>query len=219
MGRGSANRAPMTDTRPAATEQPQHITTPSSRPSLGQLGRTWFAIGSQSLGGGPSTNYMIRSLMVERTKWIPTQVFRECWVIGQASPGIHLVAMAGLLGHYLCGMRGIAVAVAAFVIPSAIITALFTAGLERVEQFAIVQWMLRGIIPATAGMTLSLAVFFGRSTARKGKLGLIDWAVVLVAALLVAVAKAPVVLILLGAAIIGALMAGWSNVGADGEAR
>ena len=186
----------MTDRPTATAEQHEDMTTPSSRPSLGQLGRTWFAIGSQSLGGGPSTNYMIRSLMVERTSWIPTDVFRECWAIGQASPGIHLVAMAGLLGHYLCGMRGIAIAVAAFVIPSAIITALFTAGLEQVEQFAIVQWMLRGIIPATAGMTLSLAVFFGRSTARKGKIGLIDWAIVLVAAILVGVVKAPFGLIL-----------------------
>jgi chromate transporter len=207
----------MTDTPAAAAEQREEMTPPSSHPSLAQLGRTWFAIGSQSLGGGPSTNYMIRSLMVERTRWIPTEVFRECWVIGQASPGVHLVAMAGLLGHYLCGLPGIVIAVTAFVIPSAILTALFTAGLEQVEQFPIVQWMLRGIIPATAGMTLSLAVFFGRSTARKGKIGLMDWAVVLVSAILVGIVRAPVVLILFGAAVLGALMAGWSNGPADGE--
>mgnify|MGYP003348658925 CR=1 FL=1 len=68
------------------------------RPTLFQLARTWFAIGTQSLGGGPSSLYMIRSLMVERTRWIPPETFRECWSIGQASPGIHLVALAGLLG-------------------------------------------------------------------------------------------------------------------------
>jgi chromate transporter len=189
----------------------------ATRPSLWELGKTWFAIGSQSLGGGPSTNYMIRSLMVERTKWIPTDVFRECWAIGQASPGVHLVAMAGLLGHYLCGIPGIVIAVATFVVPSAILTALFTAGLELVEQFPVVQWMLRGIIPATAGMTLSLAVFFGMSTARRGKVGLADCVTVIISAVLVGVVKAPVVLILFGAAALGAVMAGWSNGPAEGE--
>jgi chromate transporter len=190
---------------------------PAPQPSLMKLGRTWFAIGSQSLGGGPSTSYMIRSLMIERTKWVPFETFRECWIIGQASPGIHLVALAGLLGHYLCGPWGIPVSVAAFVIPSAIITTFFTAGLLQVEQIPIVQWMLRGIIPATAGMTLSLAIFFGRSTARKGRIGLVDWAVVIVATILVGVVKAPVVLILLGAAVIGAVMSAWSQERVDGE--
>jgi len=160
---------------------------------------------------------MIRSLMIERTKWVPFETFRDSWIIAQASPGIHLVALAGLLGHHLCGLLGIAVAVSAFVVPSAIITTLFTAGLQQVEQFPIVQWMLRGIIPATAGMTLSLAVFFGRSTARKGKAGLLDWAMVVVSVILVGIVKAPVVLILLGAAALSALLSAWSREGGEEE--
>ncbi|MFN0071557.1 MAG: chromate transporter [Chloroflexota bacterium] len=187
-----------------------------ARPSLLMLARTWLAIGSQSVGGGPSTMYMIRSLMVERTRWISPETFRECWTIGQASPGIHLIALAGLLGHQLHGKRGIAVAVIAFVVPSAIITTLFTAGLELVESQPVVQGMLRGIIPATGGMTLSLAFFFGRTTARKGRIGWADWLIVLVAAMLVGGAQAPVVLVLLGAAIIGALLAyypSWTGTG------
>jgi chromate transporter len=145
--------------------------------------------------------------MVERTRWIPPETFRECWSIGQASPGIHLVALAGLLGHHLGGMRGIAVAVAAFIVPSSIITTIFTAGLVEVEQFPIVQGMLRGIIPATAGMTLALAAFFGRTTARKGVMGVGDWAIVLASAILIAVVKAPVLFILFGSALLGALLA------------
>ena len=203
----------MTDAAIDAEEKLTEADAESARPTLAQLGRTWFAIGSQSLGGGPSTSYMIRSLMIERTRWIPFDTFRECWIIGQASPGIHLVALAGLLGHHLCGKWGILVAVSAFVVPSAIITTFFTAGLQQVEQFPIVQWMLRGIIPATAGMTLSLAVFFGRSTARKGRIGIADWGVVIVSLILIGVVKAPVVLILLGAALIGAIMSAWSREG------
>lgn len=183
----------------------------SARPSLARLARTWAAIGSQSLGGGPSTLFMIRALMVERTRWVPPERFREYWSIGQTSPGIHLVALAGMLGNHLCGKWGILVAVAAFIVPSAFLTALFTAGLEQLEQFPIVQAMLRGIIPATAGMTLALAYFFGRTTARRGRVGMIDWGIVLVSAVLIGVVKAPVFLILLGAAIIRGLLAAWDN--------
>lgn len=192
----------MTDTPAAPSDD-----APRARPSLFQLARTWFDIGTQSLGGGPSSLFMIRALMVERTRWIPANRFSEMWSIGQASPGIHLVALAGLLGHYLCGMPGILVAVCAFIVPSAIITTLFTAGLEELQRFPIVQSMLRGIIPATAGMTLALAWFFGRTTARTGRIGLVDWTIVIVAAILIGAVKAPVLLILLGAAAIRAVLA------------
>ena len=197
----------MSEMSSAAVAEGAGAAEPRERPTLLQLARTWTAIGTQSLGGGPSTLYMIRSLMVERTRWVDPTTFRETWSIGQASPGIHLVALAGLLGHHLCGVRGIAVAVAAMIIPSSIITALFTAGLEEIQRFPLVQGMLRGIIPATGGMTLALAIFFGRSAARKGRIGLVDWGIIVVAGVLVGVAKAPVVLILLAAAVAGAFLA------------
>ena len=54
---------------------------------------------------------------------------------------------------------------------------------------------------------MALAVFFGRSTARKGRFGAIDWLVVGIAALLVGIVKAPVVLILAGVAFLGAIQA------------
>lgn len=163
-----------------------------------------MAIGSQSLGGGPSTLAMIRAMMVERTRWVPFDRFRETWSIGQASPGIHLVALAGMLGHQLCGRWGIPVAVAAFVVPSAFLTTLFTAGLEQIERFEVIQWALRGIIPATAGMTLALANFFGKSTARAGRVGVLDWLTVAIAAFFVGAVKWPIVLIL---AAVAAIMA------------
>jgi chromate transporter len=164
------------------------------------------AIGSQSLGGGPSTLYMMRMLLVERHRWISAEAYRENWAIGQTSPGMHLVALAGLLGERMAGTPGLVVSVAAMVLPSALITVLMTAGLVEVERHPLVQAMLRGIVPATGGMTLAMAVFFGRSAARGGRLAVVDWLVVAIGALLLAAAGLPVVAILAASAVAGALV-------------
>lgn len=177
-----------------------------ARPSLRALARSWMAIGSQSLGGGTATLYLMRALLVERHKWVEASVFRECWAIGQASPGMHLIALAGLLGERMAGVRGLVVSVLAMVLPAAVITVLFTAGLVEVEQHPLVRTMLRGIVPAAGGMTLAMALFFAQSAARQGRAVLVDGLVVAAAALLIHLGGAPVVLILIGAALLGAVV-------------
>ena len=192
---------------PAATDSPTTPPCPPPRPTLLELARTWGTIGSQSLGGGPSTLYLMRALLVERRKWVDPATFRECWSIGQASPGIHLIALSGLLGHHLGGLLGIVVSVGAMVLPAAFITALLTAGLVEVERYPVVQGILRGIVPATGGMTIALAAYFGRTAARKERIALLDWGLVVIAGLLVGVVQAPVALVLFAAAAVGALSA------------
>ena len=54
--------------------------------------------------------------------------FGEAWALSQLSPGIHLVALAGLIGRRAAGWRGILAAVAEMMIPAAAITVALTAG-------------------------------------------------------------------------------------------
>ncbi|MBI4491813.1 MAG: chromate transporter [Chloroflexi bacterium] len=173
-------------------------------PSLIDLARAWIAVGSQSLGGGSSTLYMMRAVLVERRKWVAPDMFRECWAIGQASPGMHLVALSGMLGERMAGLPGLVVSVAAMVLPSALITVLFTAGLVEIEQHPLVQSLLRGVIPAIGGMTVAMATFFGQTSARRGRVAVVDWLVVGGTAVLIARTGVPVLFILLGAAVLGA---------------
>lgn len=204
----------MSTAHPAATE-----THSAARPSLLALARAWVAIGSQSLGGGPSTLYMMRSVLVEQRRWADAAIFRDCWSICQASPGIHQIALAGLLGERVRGLPGMVISVVAFVLPSAFITVLFTAGLVEIEQFPLVQGLLRGILPATGGMTLALATFFALAAMRPGRTRYFDLFAVAVAAVLVGVVKLPVPLIVLGSACFGAffLRPRASPLSVDGE--
>src|SRR6266511_3646348 len=92
-----------------------------------ELAKAWIAVGTQSVGGGASTLFLIRRLVVERHAWVTPREFTEAWALSQLSPGIHLVALAGILGHRIAGTRGVLVAVAAMMAPAGAITAALTA--------------------------------------------------------------------------------------------
>src|SRR5690242_20179537 len=116
-------------------------------PSSRALARAWFDIGTQSVGGGTSTLFMIRRVVVERMGWISLREFTESWALSQLSPGIHLVALAGLLGRQIAGVRGIAVAVTAMMLPAALITAVVTAFFGEIAQHPLTIAALAGIGP------------------------------------------------------------------------
>src|SRR5512133_195417 len=92
-----------------------------------ELAKAWIAVGTQSVGGGPSTLFLIRRFILERHAWVTTREFTEAWALSQLSPGIHLVALAGVLGHRIAGWRGIAVSVAGMMVPAGAVTAVMTA--------------------------------------------------------------------------------------------
>src|SRR3979411_3413290 len=85
---------------------------------LARLTRSWVTVGTQSVGGGTSTLLLIRRLAVDREGWMSAREFGEAWALSQLSPGIHLVALAGLIGRRIAGWRGGVAAVAGMMIPA-----------------------------------------------------------------------------------------------------
>lgn len=173
-----------------------------------ELAKAWIAVGAQSFGGGSSTLFLIRRLIVERERWITPREFNEAWAIAQLSPGIHLVALAGMLGQRIAGVRGIAVAVLGMIVPAAVVTAVLTALHGSVAQQPLALAALAGMAPATGGMTLGLALLMFRDTRRHGRLALLDAAVIVAAFVLLYVAGASSVVVIVVAALIGAVVLG-----------
>ena len=151
---------------------------PSRPVTLGALARAWIAVGTQSVGGASSTVYLMRSRLVERTGWLTRREFMESYSLSQVSPGIHLVALAGLLGHRLAGVRGVAVSVAGMMVPAAIITVALSAILIGIADHPLTRAALAGVGPVTAGMTAGLAVISARGSVRRGARGALDIAVI-----------------------------------------
>ena len=136
---------------------------------LARLTRSWVAVGTQSVGGGTSTLLLIRRLAVDRERWMSAREFGEAWALSQLSPGIHLVALAGLIGRRAAGWRGVVAAVAGMMVPAAAITVALTAAYGVIAASPIARAALAGVAPVTGGMTIATAALLVRASARHGR--------------------------------------------------
>lgn len=177
-----------------------------SPPSSRALARAWFDIGTQSVGGGSSTLFMIRRVLVERKGWITLREFTEAWALSQLSPGIHLVALAGLLGQRIAGARGVIVSVAGMMVPAAIITALATALLGEIAQHPLTIAALAGIGPVAGGMTIGLALTLARPVLQRGRFAILDLAVIAAAFGVLLAGLAQTIVVIFAAAAFGAVL-------------
>jgi chromate transporter len=182
------------------------IVTPS--PSSRDLARAWFDIGTQSVGGGTSTLFLIRRILVERKAWITPRAFNEAWALSQLSPGIHLVALAGLLGRQMAGARGVIVSVAGMMVPAAIITAIATAFLGQIAQHPLTIAALAGIGPVAGGMTIGLALTLARPVLQRGRFALLDIGVIAAAFGILLAGLAQTIVVIFVAGVLGALLLG-----------
>ncbi len=176
------------------------MTPPPSR----ALARAWFDIGTQSVGGGTSTLFMIRRILVERHGWISLRDFTEAWVLSQLSPGIHLVALAGLLGRRIAGLRGVVVSVGGMMLPAAAITAILTALFSGIAEHPLTLAALLGIGPVAAGMTIGLALTLARPVVHRGWYAILDVALLAAAFGVLLRGAAPTVAVIAGSAVFGA---------------
>lgn len=178
------------------------------KPGLWLILRIWGGIGLQSFGGGASTLYLIQREFVEKRGWLEKDEFARYWNLCIMTPGINLLALTVLIGRKLGGGLGIAASLTGLLLPSATITCLLTAGLVSVQTMPAVQALLRGVIPATAGIMLVVGLNFAQPLLKQGreegKIRLSASLVIIVATVLALILfKITVVLVLLCAAIAG----------------
>lgn len=170
---------------------------------LVELAKAWLVIGTQSVGGGPSTLYLMRRELVERRGWLSHREFLEDWALSKLSLGINQIALTGMEGIRVAGLPGLVVSLAALLLPAGAITAAMTAGYEVVRDEPVVRAALAGAGPVIAGMTIGLAWMFAQGALRRGWRGMVDRAywVAVIAVGLLSLAQ-PIVLIL-GGVVVG----------------
>lgn len=132
------------------------VAVPIPKPSLGLIFLTWLTIGAQSFGGGSSTFYLIHQACISRG-WLTEEEFVHTWALSQISPGINLLKLTVLVGHRLRGWPGLVAGMVGLLLPSAGMTVLMTAGFAAIRSQPLVQSAMRGILPATIGLSLAMA--------------------------------------------------------------
>jgi chromate transporter len=180
------------------------------RPGKWQLFRIWAGIGLQSFGGGASTTFLIQHAFIDKYKWMTMEEFLHMWNLCILTPGINLVALTVLIGKKLGGSGGVVASLAGLLVPSALITCLLAAIFKQIEYIPAVQVVIRGVVPATAGVMLLVALNFTRPLIEKSSKE--GWSFMLASGVLVAVCafavivlKVSVIVVILGSAILGAL--------------
>ncbi|MEJ5198397.1 MAG: chromate transporter [Anaerolineae bacterium] len=178
-------------------------------PRLMEILTTWFIIGLQSFGGGSTTLYLIHQACIARG-WLSEAEFARAWALVQISPGINLLKLTGVIGFQLRGWPGLMAALAGLLLPSAAITVLMTAGFAALRDLPAMKAAMRGIAPATVGLSLGLAVQMAQSplarARREGRSSVaLHLALLGGAALLFIAAHASPVLILLLTGLMAAL--------------
>jgi chromate transporter len=151
---------------------------------LSKLFLVWARISVESFGGGSSTLLLMRREFVAKQRWFTTEEYGDYWSISQMSPGIVLLAMSIMMGRELRGTRGLLVSLTGILLPSAAITILLTAGFTLVQTLRPAQAMIQGIVPATSGIMLYLAVQFARpqiqQSIKAGPVRIVEGATVIV---------------------------------------
>jgi chromate transporter len=130
----------------------------ATKPDLWTLTGAWARIGLQSFGGGASTLFLIERTFVRQQGWLDQEELARFLNLSFLAPGPNLVALTILIGHRLGGGRGIALSLLGLLVPSALLTCLLTVGEQAEQKVAVVRTMLAGIIPATGGLLLVVAI-------------------------------------------------------------
>lgn len=180
------------------------------KPGTWKLFRLWATIGLQSFGGGASTTFLIQRTFTEKYTWLSMEDITRFWSLCILTPGINLVGLTVLIGRKLGGTWGIVASLAGLLLPSAIITCLLTALFTQIERLAAVQAILRGVIPATGAIMLLVGLNFAlpifRRSYKEGVMYLTGSIIVILACFFaVVLLKLPVVAVILGAILLGAL--------------
>ena len=180
-------------------------------PNAAVLLRVWTLIGLQSFGGGASTQLLIQREFVQRRAWIGAEELLQLWNLCLFTPGINLIALTILIGRKLGGTRGIAVSVMGLLLPSAAVTCILAAGFEAVQHSTVVHAVLRGVVPATAGIMAVVGANFAapvasRAVADGPRIAGISAAMIIAVTLSLTALKLSAAEVIVGAALLGVVI-------------
>jgi chromate transporter len=153
---------------------------------------------------------MIQREVVDRRGWMSTDEFIRYWAICQIAPGINLLGLTILIGWRLRGTFGAALAILGLLLPSVTLTALLTAIYASIREQPLAQAALHGVVPATVGLGAILSWQLGwpliRDSRREGAASLaVSFALLMGSGAAVVLWNPPVILILIGSGVLGAL--------------
>ena len=197
-GTGLTNPLP----NPLSTEGDQALGMSSpAPPSFSEALRFWTRLGFISFGGPAGQIAIMHRELVERYRWISERRFLHALNYCMLLPGPEAQQLATYIGWMMHGVRGGIAAGGLFVLPSLFILIALSWVYVRFGTVPAVAAVLHGVKPAVVAIVLAAAWRIGGRTLHHPIL----WAIALAAFLALFVFAIPFPLVILAAALVGAL--------------
>lgn len=108
-------------------------------------------------GGGPSIIPLYEMEAVDNFHWVTKEEFASALAFGNALPGPIATKLTAYIGYRVAGVPGALVALAAVVLPTAILMIALFAALYRFREHTIVKGLVKAARPVVFVMLASLA--------------------------------------------------------------
>jgi chromate transporter len=151
--------------------------------------------------GGPAMVAYIRTMAVERNRWLDEATFEDGVALCQTIPGATAMQTAAYVGLRAGGVPGAAVSFVGFGLPAFCFMAILSAFYVRTHDLPLVLATFQGLRAITVAIVANATVTFGKRSLRRPA----DIALAALAAALFAFKVSPIAVILL-AALLGVLL-------------
>lgn len=125
--------------------------------------KTFFKIGSFTLGGGYAMIPLIQEEVVNRHKWITEEEFLDLMAISQTLPGVFAVNFSIYIGHRLRGLKGSLSLAAGTVLPSFLIVLAIALFFTTVDDSRLIEAVFKGIRPAVVALIAAPCIKLART--------------------------------------------------------
>jgi chromate transporter len=168
-----------------------------------QLFLATLSLSAFTFGGGYVIITLMKKTFIDQKHWLNENDMLDMTAIAQSAPGAIAVNASILVGYRLAGWRGAMVALAGTVIPPLIILSLAAVVYAQLINLPLIVWLLRGMQIGVAAIITDVVLTMAKNILahRKG-LQIVLMGLAFGAAF---VLKVNVMLIIVGAGIVGAL--------------
>lgn len=129
------------------------------------LWKLFWSFGSATMlgyGGGPAIIPLYENQVVGRMNWMTTEEFGKALAFGNSLPGPIATKLAAYIGFKMAGWAGAAVALAAVVLPTAIVMIAVVGIMNKLSGNPFIKGMIRGVQPVIFVMMAMLAYDFAK---------------------------------------------------------
>ena len=123
-----------------------------------QLFKTFFGIGTFTIGGGYAMLSLVEKSVVQKKKWMEQDDFWNMIVAVQTIPGVFALNTALYTGYKLKGMKGALCAALGAVIPSFVIICFVAMFFVEIKENTVVERIFTGIRPCVVALILAPAL-------------------------------------------------------------